>query len=434
MIRLSGFEPDEDIKIEISGIRQGEKLFEELGFDAEHMERTRHPKIYTGKLATYPTEVVTRRLERLSQVTGETRVEVVWDALKAAVPEMEAGESAAQEEPVAVGHAEALPLHDGRACRLRAAGASGSSASRPTSVLHMRRGVTTLAAPTEVRCGWPDHLLRWPWWPPGTCHPPGASRLADASARSAPYGASDATSNIAQPVAYWKYFTGGTLAGRGALTSDVDGDGTREVVFVSGGRVAAKRAANPQNVNQTVWQTRSLEAIEIVGLADLDMDGTEELLVRSGQRVFVLRLADGEVLWSEPPGEMGTIGGVRLADLDGDGADDLFIQECGSCAVNSGNTGYAYRFAGPGANIVAPALLWTLPFVVGGGFEAMTIAHMLPGSGAQVVLGSYSDLRLLDAATGTQIASTAPIGTEVQTSACLPIDVDASGGRSCSVC
>lgn len=50
MIRLAGFEPDVDIKIEITGMRPGEKLYEELLTDAEGTSRTAHEKIFTARL------------------------------------------------------------------------------------------------------------------------------------------------------------------------------------------------------------------------------------------------------------------------------------------------------------------------------------------------------------------------------------------------
>jgi FlaA1/EpsC-like NDP-sugar epimerase len=49
LITLSGLRPDEDIKIEFSGVRPGEKLFEELSSDAEQADKTRHPKILIGR-------------------------------------------------------------------------------------------------------------------------------------------------------------------------------------------------------------------------------------------------------------------------------------------------------------------------------------------------------------------------------------------------
>jgi FlaA1/EpsC-like NDP-sugar epimerase len=45
LIRLSGFEPHADIPIVITGIRPGEKLFEELALDSEHTDATEHPSI-----------------------------------------------------------------------------------------------------------------------------------------------------------------------------------------------------------------------------------------------------------------------------------------------------------------------------------------------------------------------------------------------------
>lgn len=70
MIRLSGLEPDVDIRIEFSGLRPGEKMFEELLNDAENVERTRHPMIYIGKIpdgAAYAVESGLSRFAELCQ-------------------------------------------------------------------------------------------------------------------------------------------------------------------------------------------------------------------------------------------------------------------------------------------------------------------------------------------------------------------------------
>jgi FlaA1/EpsC-like NDP-sugar epimerase len=49
LIRLSGLRPHKDVEIVYTGVRPGEKLFEELSFDAEAAAKTRHPKIWIGR-------------------------------------------------------------------------------------------------------------------------------------------------------------------------------------------------------------------------------------------------------------------------------------------------------------------------------------------------------------------------------------------------
>ena len=65
-ITLSGLKPFEDIDIAFTGMRAGEKLFEELQFTEEQMAKTHHPKIFIGKIAAYPEERVHHALQRLA--------------------------------------------------------------------------------------------------------------------------------------------------------------------------------------------------------------------------------------------------------------------------------------------------------------------------------------------------------------------------------
>ena len=46
LIKLSGYEPDLEIPIKITGTRPGEKKTEELSFPAENLDKTKHNKIF----------------------------------------------------------------------------------------------------------------------------------------------------------------------------------------------------------------------------------------------------------------------------------------------------------------------------------------------------------------------------------------------------
>jgi FlaA1/EpsC-like NDP-sugar epimerase len=66
-ITLSGLKPYEDIDIVVTGMRPGEKLFEELAVSEEQITKTLHPKIYIGNIVTYPEERVAEGLSRLGE-------------------------------------------------------------------------------------------------------------------------------------------------------------------------------------------------------------------------------------------------------------------------------------------------------------------------------------------------------------------------------
>jgi FlaA1/EpsC-like NDP-sugar epimerase len=87
LIRLSGFSEGE-IPIEFTGVRLGEKLFEELSTAGEDMTKTRHPKIYIGKISPYSMDAVEAHLKALSAITHMDSRDEVRTALSLVVPEM----------------------------------------------------------------------------------------------------------------------------------------------------------------------------------------------------------------------------------------------------------------------------------------------------------------------------------------------------------
>lgn len=71
LIRLSGFEPDVDIKIEFTGIRPGEKLYEELLTSEEGLTSTKHDRIFVGKPENINRKELDFEIKKLEKVLGE---------------------------------------------------------------------------------------------------------------------------------------------------------------------------------------------------------------------------------------------------------------------------------------------------------------------------------------------------------------------------
>jgi len=86
LIRLSGFEPDVDIKIEFTGLRPGEKLYEELLTAEEGLAATKHEKIFVGKPVYNDIHSLREEIEKLKLVLLQESNETVIDMLKYLVP------------------------------------------------------------------------------------------------------------------------------------------------------------------------------------------------------------------------------------------------------------------------------------------------------------------------------------------------------------
>lgn len=83
MIRLSGFEPYEDIDIQFTGLRPGEKLYEELLMAEEGLQETKHSLIHIGKPLAFDEEEFLSQLEELKKV-----VKLEPDAIRRRIKEM----------------------------------------------------------------------------------------------------------------------------------------------------------------------------------------------------------------------------------------------------------------------------------------------------------------------------------------------------------
>jgi FlaA1/EpsC-like NDP-sugar epimerase len=87
MIELSGLKPEEDIQIEFTGVRPGEKLFEEISHKAENVEPTRHAKILLFKAKPADIGEIRQTLHRLRARIFQVGANELKRLLKEAVPE-----------------------------------------------------------------------------------------------------------------------------------------------------------------------------------------------------------------------------------------------------------------------------------------------------------------------------------------------------------
>lgn len=76
LIRLSGFTPYEDIMIEFTGLRPGEKLYEELLMDEEGMQDTENKLIHIGKPIEINENIFLEQLKELKQICYEESIEI----------------------------------------------------------------------------------------------------------------------------------------------------------------------------------------------------------------------------------------------------------------------------------------------------------------------------------------------------------------------
>ena len=87
MIRLAGFEPDKDIKIEYTGLRPGEKLYEEVLANEENTLPSFHKRIRVAKVREYQYDEIRDVLQRMVQLARDVDIPTMVDLIKDTVPE-----------------------------------------------------------------------------------------------------------------------------------------------------------------------------------------------------------------------------------------------------------------------------------------------------------------------------------------------------------
>jgi len=97
MIKLSGLVPNKDISIQYSGLRPGEKLYEELLNDLENTLPTHHHKIMIAKVREYDFETVEARINQLISLTKNQNERQIVLKMKELVPEFKSNNSIFEE-------------------------------------------------------------------------------------------------------------------------------------------------------------------------------------------------------------------------------------------------------------------------------------------------------------------------------------------------
>ncbi len=109
MIRLSGKTPGKDIKIEYTGLRPGEKLYEELFYEQEQHAPTAHSKILLAQSTPVDWERLTRLVDTLGEAGERYDEDVLRLLLRELVPEMLDAET--KEQPASGEHSNVVILN-----------------------------------------------------------------------------------------------------------------------------------------------------------------------------------------------------------------------------------------------------------------------------------------------------------------------------------
>ncbi|PJA07932.1 MAG: polysaccharide biosynthesis protein [Flavobacteriales bacterium CG_4_10_14_0_2_um_filter_32_8] len=97
MIKLSGLALDKDIKIIYTGLRPGEKLYEELLANEENTLPTHHKQIMIAKVKEYDFEFITTKIQKLINCFNKQDNKLIVSQMKALVPEFKSNNSIYEE-------------------------------------------------------------------------------------------------------------------------------------------------------------------------------------------------------------------------------------------------------------------------------------------------------------------------------------------------
>ncbi|MBF0236058.1 MAG: polysaccharide biosynthesis protein [SAR324 cluster bacterium] len=87
MIELSGLSVGKDIQIQTTGLRPGEKLYEELLINGDNAMKTQHPKIYSSRETMVPGQKLFPLLEQLFEAARQDNTVAIIQFLKLLIPE-----------------------------------------------------------------------------------------------------------------------------------------------------------------------------------------------------------------------------------------------------------------------------------------------------------------------------------------------------------
>lgn len=93
LIKFTGHIVDQDIKIKFTGLRPGEKLYEELLLESENNKPTHHPKIRIAEVCNYPYSEISNKIEAFTEPMKQQNVLKIVKLMKGMIPSYKSNNS-----------------------------------------------------------------------------------------------------------------------------------------------------------------------------------------------------------------------------------------------------------------------------------------------------------------------------------------------------